>query len=75
MNRSRAREPAWRRWLSALAWLWREFSGENAYDKYLVRYHLAHAPARAAGLDHRPLSRREFYRQLSDAARSPGGCC
>jgi hypothetical protein len=63
------------RFWSAVRWYTREFFGENAYDKYLVRHYLAHTPARAAGLNHQPLSRRQFYRQLSDAAADIRGCC
>ncbi|MDR0626759.1 MAG: putative selenoprotein [Bifidobacteriaceae bacterium] len=64
----------WRRAWSALSWYIREFLGDNAYDKYLVRHHLAHTAWRAVGVDHAPLSRREFYRRLADAA-SVRGCC
>ncbi|MDR1443146.1 MAG: YbdD/YjiX family protein [Bifidobacteriaceae bacterium] len=71
---SRPRPPLWRRAISIMAWYWREFFGENAYDKYLARHHLAHANARAAGLAHEPLTRREFYRQLSEST-PPRGCC
>jgi hypothetical protein len=53
----------------------REFFGENAYDHYLARHYLAHVHARQAGLDHQPLSRRDFYRQLADAAANVRGCC
>jgi hypothetical protein len=70
-----SRESWWRRAWRAAKWYVAEFFGDNAYEKYLVRHELAHA--RLGGAEpaaHRPMSRREFYRRLTDST-PPKGCC
>lgn len=50
--------------------LWRDFTGESAYDTYLAR-HTRHHP------DHPPLTKREFWRQRADFDEQnvQTGCC
>jgi uncharacterized short protein YbdD (DUF466 family) len=55
--------------LRAIGWYVREFFGDTAYDKYLARHRVSHCAP-----DLPPLSRREFYRRLTDEGRITG-CC
>ena len=50
--------------------LWRDFTGESAYDKYVERHRREHP-------DHEPLSEKEFWRARADFDEEnvSTGCC
>lgn len=50
--------------------LWREFTGESAYDRYVLRHRLEHP-------DHEPMDERRFWRARSEFAEQTvhSGCC
>ena len=50
--------------------LWRDFTGESAYDKYVARHAREHP-------DHPPLAERDFWRQRAafDEENVSTGCC
>ena len=50
--------------------LWREFTGESAYDRYLLRHRLEHP-------GHEPMSERQFWRARTDFDEEnvSSGCC
>ena len=50
--------------------LWRDFTGESAYDKYVERHRREHP-------DHEPMSARDFWRTRDDFAEQnvKTGCC
>lgn len=56
--------------LRALRDLWREFTGEAAYDKYVERHRREHP-------DHEPMSAKEFWRDRAAFAEDnvQTGCC
>ena len=66
--------------------LWRDMTGESAYDRYLERYAREHAgcPSRPDGAHgsghepaHGPMSEREFWRTRARQAETEisTGCC
>lgn len=59
-----------RRALAHARSLWRDFTGESAYERYRER-HLRDHP------DHEPMSEREFWRARDDFAEAnvQTGCC
>ena len=59
----RGRLATWRR-------MWRDFTGESAYDKYVERHRREHP-------DHAPMCEREFWRQRDDEAEKnvKARCC
>ena len=63
-------EAAMRERLREWRHLWRDFTGESAYDRYVER-HLRDHP------DHEPMSSRQFWRQRADFDESnvSTGCC
>lgn len=50
--------------------LWRDFTGESAYDRYVERHHREHP-------DHPPMSEREWWRAKADfdEANVQAHCC
>ncbi|RLP11072.1 putative selenoprotein [Propionibacterium australiense] len=50
--------------------LWRDFTGESAYDRYLLRHRLEHP-------GHEPMSERQFWRARTDFDEKnvSSGCC
>lgn len=58
-----------RRWAIVVA-LWRDFTGESAYDRYVERHRREHP-------DHPPLSERAFWRARAAEAENQvhTGCC
>lgn len=56
--------------LAHLRSLWRDFTGESAYDKYVERHRLEHP-------DHEPMSERAFWRARADFDEESvsSGCC
>ena len=50
--------------------LWRNFTGESAYDKYVERHRLEHP-------EHEPMSARAFWRARADFDEEnvSSGCC
>lgn len=50
--------------------LWRDFTGESAYDRYLVRHRREHP-------DHEPLTERQWWRARAafDESNISTGCC
>ncbi|MBE6478500.1 MAG: YbdD/YjiX family protein [Propionibacteriaceae bacterium] len=50
--------------------LWRDFTGESAYDRYLLRHSLEHP-------GHEPMSERQFWRARVDFDEEnvSSGCC
>ncbi|MDO4607387.1 MAG: YbdD/YjiX family protein [Bowdeniella nasicola] len=56
--------------MRALRHLWREFTGEAAYDKYVERHRREHP-------DHEPMSAKEFWRARAAFAENnvQTGCC
>ena len=50
--------------------LWRDFTGESAYDRYVERHRRAHP-------DHEPLSERQWWRARADVDERnvSTGCC
>ena len=80
-TRRRAREA-----LARARILWRDMTGESAYDRYLARYAREHAdcpngPDSAHGSGHEsghgPMSEREFWRARARQAETEisTGCC
>ena len=61
--------------------LWRDMTGESAYDRYLERYAREHAqcPAHGPGhgSEHGPMSEREFWRARAKQAETEinASCC
>lgn len=53
----------WRRYLRQARALWRDFTGESAYERYVERHRREHP-------DHEPMSEREFWRACDDFAES-----
>ncbi|USR79829.1 YbdD/YjiX family protein [Arcanobacterium pinnipediorum] len=51
-------------------YLWREMTGEGAYDAYLARHSRDHP-------DHEPMSERDFWRARADEAENnvQARCC
>lgn len=56
--------------LSTARSLWRDFTGESAYDHYVERHRLEHP-------DHEPMGEREFWRDRArfDEDNVSTGCC
>lgn len=56
--------------LSAARSLWRDFTGESAYDHYVERHRREHP-------DHEPMGEREFWRERArfDEDNVSTGCC
>ncbi|AXE38889.1 YbdD/YjiX family protein [Acidipropionibacterium virtanenii] len=56
--------------LRRLRGLWRDLTGESAYEHYLVRHRLEHP-------DHEPMGERQFWRERARLAENDvaGGCC
>ena len=54
----------------AIRALWRDFTGESAYDRYVERHRRQHP-------DHEPVSSREFWRARArfDEENVSTGCC
>jgi uncharacterized short protein YbdD (DUF466 family) len=50
--------------------LWRDFTGESAYDRYVERHRREHP-------DHPPMTQREFWRARArqDEENVQTGCC
>ncbi|AFV89494.1 MAG: YbdD/YjiX family protein [Acidipropionibacterium acidipropionici] len=50
--------------------LWRDFTGESAYDHYVDRHRAAHP-------DHEPMGERQFWRERARFQESnvSSGCC
>ncbi|PZU35297.1 MAG: DUF466 domain-containing protein, partial [Actinomyces sp.] len=50
--------------------LWRDFTGESAYDRYVERHRREHP-------DHEPMSEREWWRARAehDERNVSTGCC
>ncbi|MDO4887840.1 MAG: YbdD/YjiX family protein [Actinomycetaceae bacterium] len=50
--------------------LWREFTGESAYERYVERHRREHP-------DHEPMTERQFWRLRADfdEANVSTGCC
>ena len=67
--------------LSRARTLWRDMTGESAYDRYLERYAREHAqcPAHGPGhgSEHGPMSEREFWRARAKQAETEinASCC
>ncbi|GAA2181804.1 hypothetical protein GCM10009785_18380 [Brooklawnia cerclae] len=64
---------AWARFRETVATarvLWRDFTGESAYDRYLERHRREHP-------DHEPMTGREFWRARArfDEDNVSSGCC
>ena len=62
--------------------LWRDMTGESAYDRYLERYAREHAQCPhghggAHGSGHGPMSEREFWRARAKQAETEinASCC
>ena len=56
--------------------LWRDMTGESAYDRYLERYAREHAQC-PHGSGHGPMSEREFWRARAKQAETEinASCC
>lgn len=59
-----------RQWLRTFHLLWRDFTGESAYDHYVERHRRAHP-------DHEPMCEKEFWRDRAsfDEENVSTGCC
>ncbi|AYW78423.1 CstA-like transporter-associated (seleno)protein [Propionibacterium acidifaciens] len=59
-----------RRLLDPARALWRDFTGESAYDRYVLRHRLEHP-------GHEPMSERRFWRAriAVDEGNVQSGCC
>lgn len=80
-DRSSARRRV-RQVLTRARTLWRDMTGESAYDRYLERYAREHAQCPhghggAHGSGHGPMSEREFWRARAKQAETEinASCC
>ena len=57
--------------------LWRDMTGESAYDRYLERSQCPHGHGGAHGSGHGPMSEREFWRARAKQAETEinASCC